>query len=87
MSNANLAFPTEDNDSLWDPTRVKFVLRIALGPPGLAMAVEKEVTTQAITQHASRMLQGLKMFYWYCLALQEEHSLQCEPQQHIQAGA
>lgn len=54
LSNANLACPTEDSDSLWVPTRMKLVVRTALGPPGLAMAVEKS-SSQAVTLHTTKM--------------------------------
>lgn len=41
LSRANLEFPTEDNDSMQDPTRAKLLVRTALRPPGLATTKEK----------------------------------------------
>lgn len=39
LSKRNLLQPIEDSESLWDPTRTKLLVRTALGPPGLAKAV------------------------------------------------
>lgn len=66
FSNANLACPTEDNDSLWDPTRTKLVVRTALGPPGLAMAAEKS-SSQVVTLHTTKMQQGVSSI---CITVQ-----------------
>lgn len=39
----NLVLPTEDSEILCVPTRMKLLVRTALGPPGLAIAVKNNV--------------------------------------------
>lgn len=42
FSKGNLFFPIEDRVSLCEPTRMKLLVRTALGPPGLATTTRRE---------------------------------------------